>query len=192
MARQRSGLIVMISGYTGVTYTYGVLFSATKCTVDRIARDMAIELEPFNVATVSLWQGLTLTEKAQDNLAKMADKMTGSVAGQTGSSVEHPGHVIAALACDPKIMDRSGGTYITAEIADDYGVLDVDGRRVESMRAKRGSPLWGPIRENDYHGRQAKSGECNACQAGDPRGAGSLLAWHGPLRSRGIPFRLLG
>lgn len=153
MAARRSGLIVMISGYTGVTYTYGVLFSATKCTVDRIARDMAIELEPHNVATISLWQGLTLTEKAQDNLARVADRMTGSVAGQTGSSVEHPGRVIAALALDPQIMDRSGGTFITAEIADEYGVVDVGGRRIESMRDKRGSPLWGPIRKNDYHGR---------------------------------------
>ena len=77
---------------------------------------MAIELEPYNVATVSLWQGLTLTEKAKDNLAKSADKMTNSVAGQTGSSVEHPGRVIAAMAQDPNIMDRSGATYITAEI----------------------------------------------------------------------------
>lgn len=153
MAKQRSGLIVMISGYTGVTYTYGVLFSATKSTVDRIARDMAIELEPYDVATVSLWQGLTLTEKARDNLAKMADKMTNSVAGQKGSSVEHPGRVIAAMATDPAIMDRSGGTFITAEIADEYGVTDIDGSRIESARDKRGAPLWGPVRENDYHGR---------------------------------------
>jgi len=152
MAKQKSGLIVSISGFTGVTYTYGVVFSATKAIVDRITRDMAIELEPYNVATVSLWQGLTLTEKAKDNLAKAADKMTNSVAGQTGSSVEHPGRVIAAMAADPDIMDRSGATYITAEIADEYGVVDIDGRRIESMREKRGSPLWGPIRENDYHG----------------------------------------
>jgi len=153
MARQRSGLIVMISGYTGVTYTYGVVFSATKGTVDRICRDMAIELEPYNVAAVSLWQGLTLTEKARDNLARVADKMTSSVAGQTGSSVEHPGRVVAAMACDPAIMDRSGGTYITAEIADEYGVVDVDGNRIESMREKRGSPLWGPVRSNHYRGK---------------------------------------
>ena len=153
MAKQKSGLIVMISGYTGVTYTYGVLFSATKCIVDRIARDMAIELEPYDVATISLWQGLTLTEKAKDNLAKMADKMTKSVAGQTGSSVEHPGRVIAALATDPAIMDRSGGTYITAEIADEYGVVDIDGNRIDSQREKRGSPLWRPIREVDYTGK---------------------------------------
>ncbi|QIG78839.1 SDR family NAD(P)-dependent oxidoreductase [Stakelama tenebrarum] len=153
MARQKSGLIVMISGYTGVTYTYGVVFSATKALVDRIARDMAIELEPYDVATVSLWQGLTLTEKAKDNLAKMKGKMTNSVAGQTGSSVEHPGRVIAALATDPDIMDRSGGTYITAEIADEYGVVDIDGSRIQSMREKRGAPLWQPIRKVDYRGK---------------------------------------
>ncbi|MCJ2178921.1 SDR family NAD(P)-dependent oxidoreductase [Novosphingobium album (ex Hu et al. 2023)] len=153
MARQKSGLIAMISGYTGVTYTYGVIFSATKCIVDRIARDMAIELEPYNVATVSLWQGLTLTEKARDNLAKVSDKMTNSVAGQTGSSVEHPGRVIAALASDPEIMKRSGGSFITAEVADDYGVVDINGRRIESMREKRGAPLWKPISEADYRGK---------------------------------------
>lgn len=153
MARQRSGLIVMISGYTGVTYTYGVAFGATKAIVDRIARDMAIELEPFGVAAISLWQGLTLTEKARDNLARMAGDMTASVAGQAGSSVEHPGRVIAAMACDPAIMDRSGATLITAELADEYGIVDIDGSRVPSMRGKRGSPLWRPIREVDYHGK---------------------------------------
>ncbi len=152
MAKQKSGLIASISGFTGVTYTYGVVFSATKAIVDRITRDMAIELEPYNVATVSLWQGLTLTEKAKDNLAKAADKMTNSVAGQTGSSVEHPGRVIAAMAQDPNIMDRSGATYITAELADEYGVVDIDGSKIDSMREKRGSPLWGPIRTNDYNG----------------------------------------
>jgi NAD(P)-dependent dehydrogenase (short-subunit alcohol dehydrogenase family) len=145
MAPRKSGLIVAISGYTGVTYTYGVIFGTAKAAVDRMARDMAIELEPHNIASIALWQGLTLTEKARYNLEKMADKMTNSITGQTGSSVEHPGRVIAAMAVDPEIMKRSGATCITAELADDYGVIDVDGRRIESMRAKRGSPLWGPI-----------------------------------------------
>ncbi|GGC06175.1 short-chain dehydrogenase [Novosphingobium endophyticum] len=152
MAPQKSGLIVAISGYTGVTYTYGVIFGTAKAAVDRMSRDMAIELEPCNVASVSLWQGLTLTEKARHNLAQMADRMTASVTGQTGSSVEHPGRVIAAMAADPRIMKRSGATYITAELADEYGITDIDGRRIESMREKRGAPLWGPISENDYHG----------------------------------------
>ncbi len=153
MAPQKSGLIVAISGYTGVTYTYGTIFGTSKSAVDRMSRDMAIELEPYNIASIALWQGLTLTEKARDNLEKMAAKMTSSITGQLGSSVEHPGRVIAAMATDPDIMSRSGATYITAELADEYGVTDVDGRRIESMRAKRGSPLWGPISENNYHGK---------------------------------------
>src|ERR1700761_7778146 len=70
MVPQGSGLIVAISGYVGVTYTFGVVFGAAKSAVDRMARDMAIELQPFNVASISLWQGLTFTERAHRNLER--------------------------------------------------------------------------------------------------------------------------
>ena len=76
MAPQGSGLIVAISGFAAVTYTYGVIFGTSKTAVGRMTRDMAVELQPYGVAAVTLWQGLTLTEKAKDNLAKMGDKMT--------------------------------------------------------------------------------------------------------------------
>ncbi|MCI4591828.1 SDR family NAD(P)-dependent oxidoreductase [Sphingobium sp. BYY-5] len=153
MAPQGSGLIVAISGFAAVTYTYGVVFGTAKSAVDRMARDMAIELAPHNVASVTLWQGLTLTEKARDNLARMQDRLTQSIAGQKGSSVEHPGRVIAAMATDPDIMQRSGGEYITAELAQHYGVTDIDGTIVPSVRATRGSPIWRPISEVDYRGK---------------------------------------
>jgi NAD(P)-dependent dehydrogenase (short-subunit alcohol dehydrogenase family) len=145
MVPQKSGLIINISGYAAVTYTYGVLFGTSKTAVGRMSRDMAIELKPHNVASVTLWQGLTLTEKAKDNLAKVAEKMTTSITGQKGSSVEHPGRVIAALYNDPDVMARSGGEFITAEIAQEYGIADDDGTWVASMRETRGSPLWQPV-----------------------------------------------
>ena len=145
MVPQGSGLIVSISGYAAVTYTYGVLFGTAKTALGRMTRDMAIELAPHGVAALTLWQGLTLTERARDNLARVADKMTRSITGQKGSSVEHPGRVIAALAGDPELMRRSGGEFITAEIARDYAIADDDGTWVESMRAQRGSPIWAPL-----------------------------------------------
>ena len=153
MAPQKSGLIVAISGFAAVTYTYSVIFGASKSAVDRMARDMAIELEPHNVASITLWQGLTLTEKAQDNLAKMGEKMTKSITEMQGSSVEHPGRVIAAMAADPDIMKRSGGEFVTAELAEEYGVTDIDGRTIASARSTRGSPIWKPISEVDYRGK---------------------------------------
>lgn len=153
MVPQKSGLIVAISGFAAVTYTYGVVFGTAKSATDRMARDMAIELEPHNVASLTLWQGLTLTEKAKHNLAAMGDKMTKSITNMTGSTVEHPGRVIAAMAADPDIMKRSGGEFITAELAQEYGVTDVDGTVIPSARATRGSPIWKPISEVDYRGK---------------------------------------
>lgn len=145
MVPQKSGLIVSISGYAATTYTYGVVFGTSKTAAGRMTRDMAVELKPHNVAAVTLWQGLTLTERAVENLAKAAEKMTASITGQKGSSVEHPGRVIAALATDPAIMARSGGEFITAELAAEYGITDDDGSMVASMREQRGAPIWGPI-----------------------------------------------
>lgn len=153
MAAQKSGLIVAISGFAAVTYTYGVIFGTSKSAVDRMARDMAIELEPYGVASITLWQGLTLTEKAKDNLARMGDSMTTSITSMQGSSVEHPGRVIAALAADPAIMKRSGGEFVTAELAQEYGLTDIDGAVIASARATRGSPIWKPISEVNYRGK---------------------------------------
>ena len=143
---QRSGLIVAISGYVGVTYTYGVVFGTCKSAVDRMARDMAVELKPHNVASISMWCGLTFTERAHRNLNRNPAMKSQIVTNPLiGSSVEFPGRVIAALAKDENIMRRSGGTFIGAELAREYGVTDIDGNVPPSLRAERGAPIWQPI-----------------------------------------------
>jgi NAD(P)-dependent dehydrogenase (short-subunit alcohol dehydrogenase family) len=144
MVPQRSGLIVALSGYVGVTYTYNVIFGTCKTATDRMARDMAIELKPHKVASLSLWQGFTYTERAQENLKTVAG-MASQLNSAAGTSVEFPGRIIAALARDPNLMKRSGGTFIGAELAREYGITDVDGRVIPSLRAERGSPIWLPV-----------------------------------------------
>ena len=144
MVPQRSGLIVGISGYVGVTYTYDVIFGTAKAATDRMARDLAIELKPHDVASISLWQGFTYTERAQENL-RTVPGMASQLNSAVGSSVEFPGRVIAALAADPNVMHRSGGSFISAELAAEYGVTDIDGRAIPSLRAERGAPIWQPV-----------------------------------------------
>ena len=146
MAPQKSGLIVAVSGYTGVAYTYGVVFGTSKSAVDRMARDMAIELKPHHVTSISIWQGLTLTERAERNLANIPGLKEGTATRpKDGCSPEFPGRVIAALANDPNVMRHSGGTFITAELAQQYGVTDIDGKVIPSLRAERGAPIWSPV-----------------------------------------------
>lgn len=146
MVPGKSGLIVATSGYVGVTYTYGVVFGTCKSAVDRMARDMAVELKPHNIASLSMWLGLTFTERAERNLKRNPAMTAQTVTNPAvGSSVEFPGRVIVALANDPDIMKRSGGTYIAAELAQDYGVTDIDGKVPPSLRGQRGSPIWSPV-----------------------------------------------
>lgn len=143
MVPQGSGLIAALSGYVGVTYTYDVIFGTTKTATDRMMRDMAQELAGTGVTALSLWQGFTYTERAQENLRTipgMAQQLNSAV----GSSPEFPGRVIAALAKDAKVATKSGGTFINAELAAEYGITDRDGRAIPSLRESRGAPLWGP------------------------------------------------
>ncbi|GAB3115329.1 SDR family NAD(P)-dependent oxidoreductase [Aestuariicella hydrocarbonica] len=144
MVPQRSGLIIGISGYVGVTYTYSAIFGTAKTATDRMARDMAIELKPYNVASMSLWQGFTYTERAKENL-KSVPGMAAQLNSAAGTSVEFPGRVIAALAADPNIMDKTGGTFIAPELAEEYGITDIDGRVIPSQREQRGAPIWAPV-----------------------------------------------
>lgn len=143
MVPQGSGLIAALSGYVGVTYTYDVVFGTTKTATDRMMRDMGHELRDTGVAAVSLWQGFTYTERATENL-RTVPGMASQLNSAAGSSPEFPGRVIAALAMDPQVRAKSGGTFINAELAAEYGVTDKDGHTIPSLRESRGAPLWGP------------------------------------------------
>ena len=146
MVPQNSGLIVAISGYVGVAYNYGVLFGVGKAASDRMARDMAIELKPHNVASISLWQGLTFTEKALANMASKAKDMGSHFSNAAnGCTPDYQGMVIAALAKDPAIMRRSGGTFISAEVGREYGITDLDGNQPVSLRDTVAAPIWEPV-----------------------------------------------
>jgi NAD(P)-dependent dehydrogenase (short-subunit alcohol dehydrogenase family) len=142
--RSLSGKVAVVTGASRGIGKGIALALAEKAGVDRMARDMAIELKPHSVASLSLWQGFTHTERAQENLKTVAG-MASQLNSAAGTSVEFPGRVIAALASDPEVTRRSGGTFISAELAEHYGITDIDGRVIPSLRAQRGAPIWMPV-----------------------------------------------
>jgi dehydrogenase/reductase SDR family protein 1 len=44
-------------------------------------------------------------------------------------SPEFIGRVIAALSRDPKLGERSGQVLVAAEVAQEFGIVDIDGRQ---------------------------------------------------------------
>jgi NAD(P)-dependent dehydrogenase (short-subunit alcohol dehydrogenase family) len=139
MARQKSGLIVFTSSFGSVCYMHGPAYGAQKAGVDKFAADMAVDLKDYNVAAVSIWMGMLLTERS-----KKAIKEHPETYGQLAEMAETPeytGHIIAAMADDPDIMSFTGQTVIGAEIAPDrYGLTDAGGKKPISHRPFLGDP----------------------------------------------------
>ena len=129
----------MISSFGGVSYSFNVAYGAGKAAVDRLAKDMNIELSPRGVNTVSLWPGVVRTERMESILD------TGRWKEKTGLAtinefVESPtltGRVLAQLYNDPnnEMRSRSGQVIVVAEEAKKMGITDIDGLIKPSIRS---------------------------------------------------------
>lgn len=122
MIAQRSGLIVNISSRGGREYVFSTSYGVGKAGVDRMARDMAIELADYGCAALSLSPSKVKTEFILDMVAQGKMQLDPELA----QSVRFSGRCVAALAMDPKIMERSGGVYTVSELAEAYGFTDPD------------------------------------------------------------------
>lgn len=121
MLAQRSGLIVNISYWAAQKYLGNVAYGVAKAAVDKMTADMAHELHPHGIAVVSLYPGLVRTEAVMHNAA--AFEMSNS------ESPQFQGRAVAALASDPRVMEKSGQVLISAALAVEYGFADVDGKQ---------------------------------------------------------------
>jgi NAD(P)-dependent dehydrogenase (short-subunit alcohol dehydrogenase family) len=132
------GLIVNTSSFGGRIYMHGPAYGAGKAAVDKMSHDMAVDFKPYNVAVVSIWMGLLMTERTRRVFEAEPEKYAELAA--TTESPEFTGRVIDALARDPALMERSGKVWIGAELAQEYGIEDLDGRQPPSHRAFFGEP----------------------------------------------------
>lgn len=132
------GLIVNTSSFGGRIYMHGPAYGAGKAAVDKMAHDMAIDFRPHNVAVVSIWMGLLLTERTQRVFDAEPDKYADIAA--TAETPVFTGRVIDALASDPQLMNKSGRVLIGAELGQEYGLTDTNGSTPPSHRAFFGDP----------------------------------------------------
>ena len=66
MSDRQKGMIVTISSWSGMSYLFGAAYGAGKSACDRLAADMAVELKPDNIASISIWPGIVGTEQITD------------------------------------------------------------------------------------------------------------------------------
>lgn len=123
MTLRRRGLIVHISSLAARKYGGNVIYGVSKSATDKMAADMAHELRPHGVTVISLYPGMVRTE------AVMQAAAVGALDISNSESPEFAGLVIAALAKDPDVLKRTGQVLVSASLAIEFGIRDIDGRQ---------------------------------------------------------------
>ena len=130
-------IVAMVSSFGGLTYTFNVAYGVGKAGVDRLAKDMAMELTPEGICVVSFWPGVVNTERTQASVANGDwDKYVG-IPLENAESPEFTGKAIVSVAADPDNMSKTGTYQVVAELAQEYGFSDTNGRRPPSIRSLR-------------------------------------------------------
>jgi NAD(P)-dependent dehydrogenase (short-subunit alcohol dehydrogenase family) len=122
MVQQQSGLIVHLTATAGEKYSENVAYGVSKSTVNRMAADMAHELQPYQVTVVALCPFIVATEMLMSNRKSQALEKW----------METPlfvGQAVVALASDPEVSAKTGKIYHTRDLAQEYGFTDIDGHQ---------------------------------------------------------------
>ena len=135
MVPAKSGVVINISSHGAESYLLSTPYGVGKAAIDRVTRDTAMELKPHGVAVVSLWPGLVLTERimSQAEIGEDGKPKLHGLDIDFGETPKFNGKGVVALAADPDIMKRTGGSFFTATLAREYGFTEDDGHLPPEM-----------------------------------------------------------
>ena len=143
MIRKRRGLIVEVTENDVLGAGGNPLAQTVKLALKGLALNMATELKSHGVAAVAITPGFLRSESMLQGFGVTEDNWRdGGKKDKNFLESESPlfvGRAVAALAADPKVLERSGHLFSSWELAGQYGFTDADGRR----------PDWGAF-EPDF------------------------------------------
>jgi NAD(P)-dependent dehydrogenase (short-subunit alcohol dehydrogenase family) len=143
LIRRPGGLVVeMTDGtreYNAAHYRLSVFYDLAKSAVLRLAFSQAEELNPFGCAAVALTPGWMRSEMMLEHYGVTEANWREAAAtnphfAAISESPRFVGRAVAALAADPNVYRRTGGSFSSGGLAQEYGFTDVDGSRPDCWR----------------------------------------------------------
>jgi NAD(P)-dependent dehydrogenase (short-subunit alcohol dehydrogenase family) len=133
MVRQASGLIVEVSDGHHEGYRGQLLYDLVKSTVNRLGYAMAWDLHGTGVTALTVCPGFLRSEAVLDHFGVTEANWREAIAKDPFfAESESPffvGRAVAALAVDPRVERKAGQVLFAADLAEEYGFTDIDGRR---------------------------------------------------------------
>ncbi len=143
LIRRPGGLVVeMTDGtqeYNAVNYRLSAFYDLAKTAVIRLAFAQAKELEPHGCTAVALTPGWMRSEMMLDIYGVTEDTWRDATVGSPhfvaiSESPRFVGRAVAALAADPDLARRNGGSFSSGGLAREYGFTDLDGSQPDCWR----------------------------------------------------------
>lgn len=143
LIRRPGGLVVeMTDGtreYNDANYRICAYYDLAKAAPIRLAFGQSKELEPHGCTAVALTPGWLRSEMMLENFRVTEDNWRDAAAVQPhfaaiSESPRFVGRAVAALAADPELPRRNGGSFSSGGLAREYGFTDVDGSQPDCWR----------------------------------------------------------
>jgi NAD(P)-dependent dehydrogenase (short-subunit alcohol dehydrogenase family) len=143
LIRRRGGLVVeMTDGtreYNAANYRVSAYYDLAKTAALRLAFAQSAELAPHGCAAVALTPGWMRSEMMLDHYRVSEENWRDGAAinphfAAIAESPRFVGRAVAALAADPELMRRTGGSFSSGGLAREYGFTDVDGSQPDCWR----------------------------------------------------------
>jgi NAD(P)-dependent dehydrogenase (short-subunit alcohol dehydrogenase family) len=143
LIRRPGGLLVeMTDGtreYNTAHYRLSAFYDLAKSAVLRLAFSQAEELKPFGCTALALTPGWMRSEMMLEHYGVTeANWRDGAATNPHFAAIsESPrfvGRAVAALAADPELHLRNGGSFSSGGLAREYGFTDVDGSQPDCWR----------------------------------------------------------
>jgi len=143
LIREPGGLVVeMTDGtreYNAEHYRVSVFYDLAKTAVIRLAFAQGEELAPHGCTAVALTPGWMRSEMMLDNYGVTEANWRDAAArnphfAAISESPRFVGRAVAALAADPNLGLRNGGSFSSGELAREHGFTDLDGSQPDCWR----------------------------------------------------------
>jgi NAD(P)-dependent dehydrogenase (short-subunit alcohol dehydrogenase family) len=133
MVEADRGLIIEVIDGHFAGYRGHLLYDLVKASLARLAYGMAMELARTGVVALSLSPGFLRSEAVLGHFGVGEDNWREGIAKdpffEQSETPALVGRAAAALAADPDVRRKSGLMLFTADLAQEYGFTDIDGRR---------------------------------------------------------------
>ncbi len=141
LIRRPGGLVVeMTDGtreYNDANYREPAFYDLAKSAVIRLAFAQSKELAEHGCAAVALTPGWLRSEMMLEAMGVTEENWRDGANPHFAAISESPrfvGRAVTALAADPELMRRNGGSFSSGGLAREYGFTDVDGSQPDCWR----------------------------------------------------------